>query len=265
MLWAVLLVAPSCGPHAPSSAPHTGDPAAATAPAIGAADAPDASADETAARQDDRSRIVKLGRGIEVDRSAGSVTLPARVAINEGWLEQAACSPNTREHESLLVVEAPPSSVHAALLLAGLQPGSPGAVRMIGQGDATSIERISPSGARVEIWVRRADGDLPLTAWMQDSEGNAPANPQPWVFAGSRIRPNTRSMGPGEHYVADYTGSLVGIVTLGDETIAFEEARSDQSEVEPQQWQARTQAMPAPGTPVLLVIRRAAQAPHGGP
>jgi hypothetical protein len=71
-------------------------------------------------------------------------------------------------------------------------------------------------------------------------------------------------MGPGEHYVADRTGSIVGIVTFGDETIAFDEVLSDQAEVDAPQWQARTERMPAPGTRVELVIRVAAAA-SGGP
>ena len=78
---------------------------------------------------------------------------------------------------------------------------------------------------------------------------------QPWVFAGSRIRSNTKSMGPGEHYVADRTGSIVGIVTFGDEVIAYDEVLSDKVDVDAPEWQANTAAMPVPGTRVQLVIR----------
>jgi hypothetical protein len=203
-----------------------------------------------------RESVVRLADGIEVDRVRASVTIPARVAVTEGWIEQAACRAGTREHESLLVVAAPPSAVHAALLLAGFEPGHPGAVRLSGPGPDAVLERIPPAGDRLEVWVRGARGEVPLTAWMRDTAGRGPVAPHPWIFAGSRVRPNTRSMGPGEHYVADFTGSLVGVVTFGDETIAFEEARSGEAELDPPQWQARTEAMPASGTPVTIVVRR---------
>ena len=55
--------------------------------------------------------------------------MPASIACNSGWLEQVACMVGTREHESLVVVEAKPSEVHAALLLLGLEPGTPKAGR----------------------------------------------------------------------------------------------------------------------------------------
>jgi hypothetical protein len=62
-------------------------------------------------------------------------------------------------------------------------------------------------------------------------------------------------MGPGEHYVADRTGSIVGLVTFGDEVIAYDEVLSDKVDVDAPEWQANTAVMPAPGTRVQLVIR----------
>jgi hypothetical protein len=62
-------------------------------------------------------------------------------------------------------------------------------------------------------------------------------------------------MGPGEHYVADRTGSIVGLVTFGDEVIAYDEVLSDKVDVDAPEWQANTPVMPAPGTRVQLVIR----------
>ncbi len=117
------------------------------------------------------------------------------------------------------------------------------------------MQRIAPTGARLDLFVRVAGHDTPLAAWIHDPAGGHEFPLQPWVFAGSRIRPNTKSMGPGEHYVADYTGSVVGIVTFGDETIACDHVYSDRVEVDPAEWQARTTSMPEPGTPVKLVLR----------
>jgi hypothetical protein len=63
-------------------------------------------------------------------------------------------------------------------------------------------------------------------------------------------------MGPGEHYVADHTGSIIGLVTFGDEVVGFEEVFSDQQSVQPLAWQVRIDHVPPVGTPVTVILRR---------
>jgi hypothetical protein len=197
--------------------------------------------------------VIQVAPGLVADRSAGEVRVVAEVACDRGWLEQAVCRAGTREHESLLVVEVAPSSIHAALLLVDAQPGTPGGWKQSTEG---AVERIAPHGDPVELLVRGSFGERPLADWIHDPAGGRDFPAGAWVFAGSRVRPNTKSMGPGEHYVADRTGSVAGIVTFGDEVIAFREVLPDRAEVEAPEWQARTDRMPAPGTRVELVIRR---------
>ena len=199
--------------------------------------------------------IIQLAPGIAVDRTAGEVRVEAEVAADRGWLEQAVCKAGTREHESLLAVIVAPSSIHAALLLIGLEPGAPGQWRAAPDGSG-AVQRISPSGSPLELWVRTSAGDVPLSSWIHDPVHGHSFPVQPWVFAGSRVRSNTKSMGPGEHYVADRTGSVVGIVTFGDETIACTSVLSDQAELDAPEWQANSERMPEPGTRVELLIRR---------
>ena len=79
------------------------------------------------------------------------------------------------------------------------------------------------------------------------------------MFAGSAMRASAG--GAGERYAADGSGSVAGIVTFGDETIACIDVLSDQASVDAPQWQANTAAMPPSGTPVVLVIRPAGRAP----
>jgi hypothetical protein len=69
-------------------------------------------------------------------------------------------------------------------------------------------------------------------------------------------------MGPGEHYVADQTGSIIGLVTFGDETVGFEQVLADQQDVQPLEWQVRTEHVPPPGTPVTLILRPFAPDPR---
>ena len=78
-----------------------------------------------------------------------------------------------------------------------------------------------------------------------------------WVFAGSAFADNPEWMGPGEHYVADLSGSVIGLVTFGDEVIGFETVMADQEAVEPMQWKVNTDHVPPIGTPVTIVLSRA--------
>jgi hypothetical protein len=194
-------------------------------------------------------RIVRPFPDITVNLEAdgkNSVDVTAWVCLDEGLLEQVACAPATREHESLLVVRAKPSQVHAALLMAGFEPGSPGKWTYENQ----TIGTIAPTGARLEVLVRYADKarqgrivERPIREWIRALSApgtNAAAFPaEPWVFGGSVIAPNRRGMEQGEHYVADSSGSIIGLVTFGDEVIGFSRV-----------------TIPPLGTEVTLILRR---------
>ena len=219
-----------------------------------------------------RNAVMTLVPGVRVDRARQQVIVDGTVVLTQGFLEQLACTPSTRVHESLISIDAAPREVHAALLLAGLEPGKPGAWHEIPDGaGGWTVERVRPSGPRVDVIVRWSapDGqarEVPILEWVgrvnASGDPSAPASasegaspPGHLVFAGSRIRANTPSMGPGEHYVADFTGSVVGLVTFGDEVIAYDEVIADRVDVDPAAWVARTERMPPEGTRIELLIR----------
>ena len=192
---------------------------------------------------------LQLHPGVRVDRAGGQVLVQATVACRRGFLEQVACRRGSREHESLLVIDAPASAVHAALLAVGLQPGAPGAWRSGADG---AIKLTPPTGPEVRVLVRTADAGepVPIEAWLRDLRGPG-ASPPRFVFAGSRF-----VAGPGgERYLADESGSIIGLVTFGDETLALHEVLPDRVGVEPAHFQARTEAMPEQGQAVTLVLR----------
>jgi hypothetical protein len=210
--------------------------------------------------------------GVGVDRAAQCVALDGTVVLTRGFLEQLVCTPSTRVHESLIAIDAAPRSVHAALLLVGLEPGAPGRWQEVPDGSgAWGVDRVRPTGPRVDVaveWVDEAGAsrEVPLLDWVRrvDASGDPDAAPASGdgaalaghlVFAGSRIRPNTPSMGEGEHYVADLTGSVVGLVTFGDEVIAYDEVIADKVDVDPAAWVAWTERMPPEGTRVTVLIR----------
>jgi hypothetical protein len=206
-------------------------------------------------------RVIELPGGILVRPTLSAVELPAVTCLTAGFLEQVACSPGTREHESLLAVEARPSDVHAALLLAGLQPGAPGGWTQ--EGD--DLRFIAPRGERVDVLVRYdKDGTPvvePIRAWIHDPDSRTTFPDLPWVFGGSRIAANPRGMTAGEHYVADLSGSIIGLVTFGDEVIGFSQVIADDSDVQVPQWQVNSGRVPPLGTKVRVIVRRRDEAP----
>ncbi len=196
--------------------------------------------------------------GIVVLPNGAAVEIAAWTCLEAGWLEQIACAPNSREHESLVVVKAPPSEIHAALLLAGFEPGSPGTWSYVDD----ALQFTQPTGDRLDVLVRyeNAVGDTiqePMSAWIQDHRGQHEFPDEPWVFGGSAFEKNLPWMGPGEHYVADMTGSIIGLVTFGDEVIGFSRVIADQEAVHPPVWEVRTEHVPPVGTKVTLILRRA--------
>ena len=200
-------------------------------------------------------RIIELEGGVRTWVDAGRVEFPGEITLETGWLEVAVCRRSTREHESIVVADVVPSVVHAALLLAGFEPGAPATW------DEATNSPIPPRGPLVTIELRFGpngpDGpdarEVRLESMIEDARARALPK---WVFAGSLLRPNPPSMGDGEYFLADYAGTFVGLTTFGDEVIAAEEVRSPETGVDPPVWRIREGSVPPVGTEVTVVVRR---------
>jgi hypothetical protein len=199
--------------------------------------------------------VVELDGGVTAWVGQGRVEFPGLVSLDEGWLEVAVCRRGSREHESIVVTDAVPSVVHAAMLLAGLEPGTPATF------DEQTRLPLPPTGTMISIELRFASSDaaggvpisLPLAGAIEDArEQVSPI----WVFAGSLVRQNPPSMGPGEYYAADYAGTVVGLSTFGDEVVAVEEVRSPESGIDAPVWRIRSGVLPEIDTPVTVVLKR---------
>jgi hypothetical protein len=58
-----------------------------------------------------------------------------------------------------------------------------------------------------------------------------------------------------ERYAADDSGSIVGLVTFGDEVVAMRTVIPDKVDVAPASWKARTDDIPPEGSPVTVIFR----------
>ncbi len=163
------------------------------------------------------------------------------------YLEMLVTGPDSREHESLLVSDVKPSSLHAGLLSAGFEPGYPvsfeSGKRKPADGDGVVVEvRIAGS----EDWVN-------LAAWVVHVESaTGLVEDDGWdglVFAGSVLTDTGV-------YKADREGALVSLTPWGFEVVSPVWALSPDAGVDEPVWIADREQVPAIGTEVRVRFRR---------
>jgi hypothetical protein len=175
------------------------------------------------------------------------------------YLEVIVCTPDTKEHESLVMTRARPSHVHAALLACGLTPGAPGSWTW--DAAARTLREHAPAGDRVTVSIAYRDAggreaEVSAADWIVNAHDarrlHAGEGAPTWVFAGSVM---ARRAGR-EVYDADGTGTLVGLATFGMETIAWPDVFSHEAAISEPEWIADISRVPSYGTPVVVRIRR---------
>lgn len=199
--------------------------------------------------------------GLTIDREARTVDVAAKVCLREAeFLEQFACSPDTREHESILVLNAQPSMIHTSLLLLGVEPGSP--LTWVEEGD--SVRTIPPRGPEIQVFIVTTDdaGEeqvVPANTWVKDQNTDEPMVGNSWLFTGSKfVEVNGEEM-----YVADAYGTAISLVSFGDDLLARAGDLTDQNDSHGKVWGTNTDAIPEVGTEVRvrLVLPAASENP----
>jgi hypothetical protein len=221
-----------------------------------------------AAKEEDRGGLKAFLPHVRIDVGARVVEFDGTVPIdahNEGsprvYLELLACSRDTREHESLVVTDALPSSIHAALLAIGLEPGAPGTYEWQGERPVAVVAR----GPRVRVTVVvERDGqqvEEALGSWaktVRDGRsfeetvgGGGGAGGGGLVFAGSV----TAERNGVTRYMADGAGTIVGLTTFGTEVVAPTVMYNPDAGVEEPHWIADATRVPKFGTAVRVRVR----------
>ncbi|XVJ60239.1 MAG: hypothetical protein HEQ23_12920 [Tepidisphaera sp.] len=202
--------------------------------------------------------------GVRLDIAKRAVEFDGEIARGMGqgaltYLEVLACRPNTREHESVVMAQALPSHLHAALLLAGALPGKPGSWTW--DNDAKTLTPHPPAGDALIVTVAwEQDGTRivkPLTDLVQSKKDNSTltSTREGFVFAGSAFLQRR----PDRPYAADVSGTLIGLCTFGDEPVAWTKIISHEESVEDPAWTLSSAAPPA-GTKVIVRIELPADA-----
>jgi hypothetical protein len=188
--------------------------------------------------------------GITIDREKKIVELDGKIILplQADWLELLACMPKSREHESIISLEAKPSHVHGALLLIGLKPGSP--LRAERVNDVWKYH--PPKGPKIAVTViYEKEGkkvEVNASDWIVDQKTRKPLADSIWLFTGSKMH----SVGGREIYVADVEGNILSLVNFGDEVLSRSTTDRGGQDGGGNAWAANTKLIPPTGTRIVV-------------
>ena len=178
---------------------------------------------------------------VTVDGEVGEVHIPAAVNQDEGLIELIACGAEGKRHESVLVTHIRPMHLQVALLLLGLEQGTP--VAHVG-------DSVPPTGERVKIefeWDGAGDGRFPIEHLVRRIDTGRAMSPQPWIFVGSRVENGM--------FVADLDQSL--ITTYRDPATILDNGQPEGANDE--LFEVNTEAIRPLGATGLIIISRYAE------
>ncbi len=183
--------------------------------------------DQTAASQN-----VKLP-GLVVDLQKRCVDITGTICLDKGMLELIACTRDSKEHESIVAIQAKPMHIHMGLLLLGVKPGHPAMRRPINEQKTQWVD-IPPKGDPVDVFLvfkdeaggMKAHPISDFVARIEDhpdeihAEGDEANNafPKTFLFAGSHVREDGEG---SREYLSDLSGNVISISTFGDEVLCL--------------------------------------------
>jgi len=204
--------------------------------------------------------------GVKINLEEWSVDVDSRVCLKEGMLELIACTKDTKEHESVIVIDGKPSHIHTALLLLGAKPGNP-AMHQPVDPEMTRFISKPPSGNPVDVYlvikdaagkavekpinefiVRAEDYDQPTNSGEKKEVENFPTHT--FLFAGSIL------VGEGDgprRYLCDLNGNVISIATFGDELLCLPDIHDDANSS--LVWEVDGDKLPELDSKVILRLR----------
>jgi hypothetical protein len=180
-----------------------------------------------------------------IDPKRKAVFLNGTVVLREGPpIEMLACPVGTKEHESIIAIDAKPSTVHAGLLAVKAEEGSPVQVEP---------KYVPASGTVVDVIIEWKDADGTKHKargqdWVRHIRTRK-ALEHPWVFAGSGFWTDETS--GREHYHGD-SGDFICVSNFQTATLDLP-VPSSQANAD-LLYEAFTEKIPPTGTAVRLVL-----------
>jgi hypothetical protein len=187
-----------------------------------------------------------------IDPMRKIVVVNGKVCLRRGPLELFACPRGTKEHESVVSVNAKAQTIHVGLLAIGAMQGSP--VRF-------APKYKSATGTEVDIWILWKDKDgvnqkLSAQQWIRNVK-TGKAMTERWVFAGSGFYVD--EMTGKKHYQADGSGDFICVSNFSTATLDLPVESS--AEAADLLYESSTERIPARGTQIRLVLIPRIKAP----
>lgn len=202
--------------------------------------------------------------GLKINLKENCVDVDAKLCLEAGMLELIACTPDSKEHESIVSLEAKAAHIHAALLLLGAQPGNPAMRRPVNEEQTRWVD-LPPRGSEVEVSLVFQDAqgktvEHPIQRFMvrardygdpEPGEGEEEHFPtSTFLFAGSHLYSD--GDGPPK-YLADESGNVISISTFGDELLCLPGLHSQENGA--LIWEVDGSKLPAAGSKVILRLK----------
>ena len=179
------------------------------------------------------------------DDGTRRVHLLAEVCLREGPLEVFLCKNFTKEHEAILRIDADAREIHAALLLAGAEAGSP--AKFVPKFQAASGTKIKVS---VTYRVKKKVKTSPAAEWITNKVTGKDLA-YDWVFAGSRLFKDPDNPQANPYYMAN-NGEVISLSNFPDSMMDLPVKSS--KDVGDLIFEINTAKVPPLQTPVLVTL-----------
>jgi hypothetical protein len=194
-----------------------------------------------------QGKKVSRGRNVWLENlgSKRRVLVDAYVCLREGLLEHLMCRRGTKEHEAILAADIDARDLHTALLLTGIEPGSP--VRY-------EPDYQAPSGPEVAITLRYEENGevrtIPARKWIRSIQDKKELEAH-WVFVGSQFFPDPFDKNKPPSYAAN-GGDVICVSNFEDALLDVSiKSSKDNAELAFEAW---TERIPPLGTKVTVIL-----------
>lgn len=220
---------------------------------------------DDAAKKTPRELVTEMlaKEGIRVDTDKRRILAEGKITVTRDFLEFVAIGSNGKKHEALVTLRCRGSSLNAALLALGLEPGKnadfieiePRPTREEYEAGAPLYRVVPPTGPELALTISWHDEqeklvEKPVEALIIDVATEKPIENARWIYFEALVAPIEKGKPPV--FVADYEGNFIATYYAKPDshfiTLDHERARDDQN------WFANTEALPPAGTPCTLVI-----------
>jgi hypothetical protein len=173
------------------------------------------------------------------------VHLLGHVCLREGPLEVLVCKMNSKEHESILHVDADGRDIHLALMAADAKPGSP----------VKFQPKFTPAtGTTIKITLTyREKGKVktaPAGSWINDKKTGKDMA-YDWVFAGSKLFKDPDNPDRPPYYMAN-NGEFISLANFPDSMLDLPvKSSKDAADLI---FDMKTSAIPPLKTPVIITL-----------